>query len=97
MSWGACMTISNHSMTGDPPLQSVMEGIKTNMTTDLEEAGARYAEAKRAWSEVFLFHYNAPSKRPRTVAEAQAMADQEVNLTKAIVDWEIAKINASQP
>lgn len=62
----------------------------------MEEAGARYAEAKRAWAEAFLLYYHANTKKPRTVAEAQAMADVEVNLTQAMVDWEVAKIHAYQ-
>jgi len=63
----------------------------------LEEAGARYAEARRSWAETFLFYYNQPSgKKPRTVAEAQAMADVAVNVTQAMVDWEVAKLHASQ-
>lgn len=63
----------------------------------LEEAGARYAEAKRAWAESFMFYYNQTTgKKPRTVAEAQAMADIDVNVTQAMVDWEVAKIHASQ-
>lgn len=60
--------------------------------TDLEGAAARYAEAKRAWAEAFILYYNTPSKRPRTVAEASAMADIEVDVTKAQAEWEIAKL-----
>lgn len=56
----------------------------------LLEAGQRYAEAKRSWAETFLFYYNQPARggKPRTVAEAQAMTDLEVNLTGAMVEWE---------
>jgi hypothetical protein len=69
----------------------------TGTSPTLEEAGARYAEAKRAWAETFLFYYNQPGgKRPRTVAEAQAMADIEVNLTQAMVDWEVARAYQSR-
>lgn len=61
--------------------------------TTLMQRGQAYAEAKRAWAETFLFYYNQPSgKRPRTVAEAQAMADNEVNVTKAMVEWEVARL-----
>lgn len=66
--------------------------------TDVAEAGKRYAEAKRAWAETFLFYYNQPGRggKPRTVAEAQAMADVEVNVTRAQVDYEVSKY-AYQP
>jgi hypothetical protein len=67
-----------------------------NTMSELEEKGRAYAEAKRAWAEVFLLYYNQKSKRPRTVAEAQAMADVEVDLTRAMVEWEVAKLHASQ-
>ena len=56
----------------------------------LTETAARYAEARRAHSEAFLRYYNTPSKKPRTVAEAQAMADIDVDLVGAETQWRIA-------
>ena len=65
-------------------------GARTPVSHTLLEAGQRYAEAKRAWAETFLFYYNQPARgnKPRTVAEAQAMADVEVDLIGAMVEWE---------
>ena len=57
---------------------------------NLTEAGLRYAEARRAHSEAFLRYYNTQSKKTRTVAEAQAMADVDVDLVGAEVAWRIA-------
>lgn len=63
----------------------------------LVNAGMQYAEAKRAWAETFLFYYTQPGgKKPRTVAEAQAMADVEVNVTEAMIKWEVERL-AYQP
>ena len=58
-------------------------------TPSLEEAGRMLAGAHLLHSESFLFHKAADPKR--TDGVARAMADQEVDLTRAEVNWEIAK------
>jgi hypothetical protein len=75
-----------------------VDGTSPLVSGSLLEAGQRYAEAKRAWSETFLFYYNQPGRgnKPRTVAEAQAMADQEVNVTAAMVEWEYYRCQTTQ-
>ena len=58
-------------------------------TLSMTEAGKRYAAANKAHAETFLRYKAADPKR--TDGVARAMADQEVDLVGAIVDWEIAK------
>lgn len=74
-----------------------VDDTSTLISGSLLEAGQRYAEAKRSWAEAFLFYFNQPAKgnKPRTVAEATAMADVEVNLVRAMVEWEYY-LHASQ-
>lgn len=64
------------------------------MSDRLMAAAKKYAEAKRAWAEVFLFYYNQPGRggKPRTVAEATAMADVEVDVITPMAEYEGAKL-----
>jgi hypothetical protein len=74
-------------MAGAQPIES-----QDDMT--LAEAGARLAEARRAWAESFLrFKMGRPPAGQKVVTDnqAKAMADVEVNVTQAEVDWELAK------
>jgi len=60
--------------------------------TDLEAAGRALATAHRAHSEAFL-RYKALDPK-RTDGAARAMADQDVDLVGAEVEWELSKRNA---
>lgn len=60
----------------------------------LAEAGNRLVEARRAWAEAFLrFKMGRPPAGQKVVTDnqARAMADIEVSVTRAEVDWELAK------
>lgn len=56
---------------------------------DLATAGVALARARQKHSEAFLRYKTLDPKR--TDGVARAMADQDVDLTGAEVDWEIAK------
>ena len=55
----------------------------------LTEAGERYIEARRLHAEAFLRYKLADPKR--TDGVARAMADVEVDLAEAEVNWAIAQ------
>ena len=61
----------------------------TGTRPTLEEAGRAYVAARKAHAETFL-RYKAADPR-RTDGVARAMADVEVDLVQAEVDWEIAR------
>jgi hypothetical protein len=65
-----------------------MDG-RAHVTVNLREAGLALATAHREHSEAFIRYKMLDSKR--TDGVARAMADQDVDLTRAEVDWEIAK------
>lgn len=69
-------------------VQSV-DDPRTRTRLTMTEAGAALAEAKRKWSEAFLLHKLADPKRTDNVA--RAMADQDVDLAGAEVDWVLAQ------
>ena len=54
----------------------------------LQGAGRRYSEAKRAHSEAFLRYKALDAKRTDNVA--RCMADQDIDLAGAEVDWTLA-------
>ena len=54
----------------------------------LAEAGRRYREAKRLHSEAFLRYKALDDKR--TDGVARAMADQDIDLAGAEVEWTLA-------
>lgn len=55
----------------------------------LIDAGVRLAAAQRRWSEAFIRYKMADPKRTDNMAKA--MADQDVDLRGAEVDWVIAQ------
>ena len=56
---------------------------------NLRQAGAALAEAQREWSTAFIRYKLADPKRTDNMAKA--MADQDVDLRGAEVDWVIAQ------
>lgn len=67
----------------------VQEKPGTRTRPTLIEAGDALSTARRAHSEAFLRYKALDAKR--TDGVARAMADQDVDLTQAEVDWVIAK------
>ena len=63
------------------------QGSRPSLT--LREAGARLAQAQRDWSTAFIRYKLADPKR--TDGMAKAMADQDVDLRGAEVDWVISQ------
>jgi hypothetical protein len=61
--------------------------------TDMMTAGRALASAHRAHSEAFLRYKTLDPKR--TDGVARAMADQDVDLVGAEVDWELARQEAA--
>ena len=70
------------------------ESSESPYVAGIREAGARLVEARRAWAEAFLrFKMGRPPAGQKVVTDnqAKAMADIEVSVTSAEVDWELAK------
>ena len=61
---------------------------------DIASAGNKLVEAKRAWAEAFIrFKMSQPPKGQKIMTDnqARAMADIEVSVTRAEIDYELAK------
>lgn len=70
---------------------SEVAGQGTRPSLTLKQAGAALAKAQRDWSTAYIRYKVADPKRTDNMAKA--MADQDVDLRGAEVDWVIAQAN----